>query len=371
MTMGVGQQVWERFGHNAIGIRDARTGTDQVYNYGVFSFQEKGFLLHFVRGRMMYRLESWDAESTVAAYMRVGRSVWVQELNFTPAQRVALRDFLEWNARPENKFYRYDYYLDNCSTRVRDALDRILGGVIQGQTEHQPAGTTFRAHTLRLTANSLPIWTGLLLAEGHPVDRPISQWQEMFLPLALRERLRNITVTGEDGRPAPLVSAEQTIFDSGDNVPDHAPRWWPGFLAVGLVLGGALAGSAARGRRGIFTGVSVVWLALTGLSSLVLLGLWLLTDHTITTHNENVLQMTPLALALAVLLPRGLRTGRGLVRLLALGIAGLSLLGLALKPFPGFSQANLTAIALLLPINLGLAYGVLKLMRGRQTPSPR
>src|SRR4029453_11507821 len=113
-------------------------------------------------------------------------SVCVKRLNLPPPARLQLREFLRWNEQPENRFYHYDYYRDNCSTRVRDALDRALGGRIHEYATTRPTDKTYRFHTRRLTANDPLVYTGLLIGLGQPVDRPISAWEEMFLPLALR-----------------------------------------------------------------------------------------------------------------------------------------------------------------------------------------
>ena len=134
MTMGPGKYVWERFGHNAIWIHDPIHGTDQTYNYGLFDFHQQNFLLRFVQGRMWYWMRGYPAQSYVESYRRANRSVWVQELEIPPGARRELQQFLEWNELPENRFYHYDYYRDNCSTRVRDALDRALGGAIRAAT---------------------------------------------------------------------------------------------------------------------------------------------------------------------------------------------------------------------------------------------
>jgi hypothetical protein len=150
MTMGPGPEVWERFGHNAIWIHDPVGGTDLAYNYGLFDFRQQGFLLRFAQGRMRYWMDGMDAERSAAAYMRRDRSLWVQELNLTGAQRAELQRFVEWNRQEQNKFYDYDYYGDNCSTRVRDALDRVLGGALKRQTEGLGTAFTFRDHTRRV-----------------------------------------------------------------------------------------------------------------------------------------------------------------------------------------------------------------------------
>ena len=194
VTVGPGAQVWERFGHNAIWISDDAGGFNRAYNYGLFSFEQEGFVSKFLQGRMEYWMRGFDTDPHLQGYVSYNRSVWIQELNLTRQQAIELRDFLAWNELPENRFYRYHYYHDNCSTRIRDAIDRVIGGAIQLQTESEFPGSTLRFHSLRLVSNDVWTYTGLLLGLGQPVDEPLSAWDEMFLPLKLREHLRNVVV---------------------------------------------------------------------------------------------------------------------------------------------------------------------------------
>jgi hypothetical protein len=300
--------------------------------------------------------------------------VWVQELNVPLRARLELQQFLEWNERPENRFYHYDYYRDNCSTRVRDALDLALGGRIRQHTGELPSGTTYRFHTLRLTANDPPIYTGLLLALGQPVDRPISAWEEMFLPLALREHLRSVTVLGADGREVPVVRSERTLFESTEPIPPAEPPFWiPQFLAVGMAIGVAAFGLAAlasrsRSARVGFLVVSWTWVLLTAVAGIVLGGMWGLTDHAAAYNNENVLQADLLVLPLVWLIPRLVFGSGGAGKpalVLAAIVAGLSLLGLLLKLLPQFSQVNGAVIALALPAHAGVAAGIWRLTRAQ------
>jgi hypothetical protein len=364
MTMGPGAQVWERFGHNAIWIHDPAAEPDTTYNYGLFDFNQENFLLRFIRGQMWYWMAGIPAAPYVQSYVRDNRSVWLQELNLPPRARAELRDFLRWNERPENRFYHYDYYRDNCSTRVRDAIDRVIGGALQAQTDTVPTGTTYRFHTQRLVANDPPIFTGLLLALGPGVDRPISAWEEMFLPLALREHLRGITMSTPGGDPVPLVAAERTLFEStAEPPPDAPPPWLLWYLLTGTTVGALVAalGRMAHARRigRLLLGtLSVLWGLLAGLGGIVLAGLWALTDHAMAYRNENLLQVNPLALGVAIVVPmaiagsvRGARWARGLT----LGLAAISLSGLILQVVPGLDQVNGPVIALTLPIHLGFA----------------
>jgi hypothetical protein len=367
MTMGPGAMVWERFGHNAIWIHDPVQGTDLTYNYGLFDFRQQNFILRFVRGQMWYWMAGFPAERYLEEYKRNNRSVWVQELDLPPRARLRLQQFLAWNALPENRFYHYDYYRDNCSTRVRDAIDRVVNGALRRATAAVPVAASYRFHTQRLTANDPLIYTGLLLAGGEGVDRPLTAWEEMFLPLKLREHLRRVTIPGPDGRPVPLVKSERTIFlSTAPSPPDSPPNWLPAYLLVGSTIG-VLAWLLSRGARrnavarAGFLLVVAGWALLAGLAGTVLAGLWGLTDHVMAYRNENLLQMLPLALFILPFLFGAVRgsPARGRAAFaVAATVAALSALGLTAKLLPWFDQLNGSVIALALPAHIGVALGL-------------
>lgn len=376
ITIGPGALVWERFGHNAIMLQNTRTGEAVWYNYGMFDFGARDFWPRFLKGDMRYWMQGGDVRLELPFYFRSNRTVWVQELDLEPAQRLELQRFLEWNALPENKFYHYDYFLDNCSTRVRDAVDRVIGGAIAAQTRDVPAGTTFRSETRRLTESSLPVYVGIQLGLARPTDRPISRYEEMFLPMALHRYLRDITVTGADGKSHPLVKSERTLFTSTATPPPmQPPTWWPWFLLAGLVVGGALYATSrsletsAFARAGFFA-LGGAWTLFAGIGGLVLAALWGLTDHWATYYNENLLQLSPVALLLAFTLRRvawRAREPHRIAERLAIFIAVSSLAGLVLKALPGMSQVNGEIIAFALPVNLALAAATIR--RRSQRPA--
>lgn len=374
LTMGPGREIWERFGHNAIWIQDRTDGSSIAYNYGMFDFAQKGFLLHFVQGRMWYWMAGFDAAPMIDFYRRSNRTIWAAELNLTGAQKKQLRDFLLWNSRPQNKYYFYDYYRDNCSTRVRDALDRVLGGTIRRQTESVAAGTTYRFETLRLTAAEPLIYTGLTAALGESTDRPLSAWEEMFLPLAFHRWIKKIKVTEPDGSVEPLVRSEQVLYASTDAPPPAAPpNWVPWYLAIGVVIGGGLLllGRAARRSvraRTAFAIAAGTWALVAAITGVVLTGLWAFTDHVATYHNENLFLFNLLAVPLLVLVPRVTSSSPRVVRwavLTATAVAVVAILGLVAKLLPGFDQRNAALLALAIPAHLGLAAGARAVQRTR------
>lgn len=378
LTFDPGGLVWERFGHNALWIRDKRTGVDWAYDYGRFQFgQTFGDVLRFA-GRfaaadMRYSMGDGDARGYLAGYQRAGRSIWSQELDLPPAARLALRDFLVWNAKEENKYYQYHYYLDNCSTRIRDALDRVLAGQLKTWAQATTTQMTYRDHTRRTTENSPTTYTLLMLGLGQPVDRPLTPWEEMFLPIMLRPYLNQLTVTDPDGRRHPLVMEERHLVESNRfSVADRPSDWTFRYLVVGVGLGAILLGLGRLGRRSLrgrlgFGVVSVGWAAASGLGGLVLALLWALSDHRFSYWNENVLHLNLAALALAFGLPRAIWRGQARYRQgvkLAAVVAGISALGLVLKILPPMGQDNLEMIALILPAHVGVWLGLRALGAG-------
>jgi hypothetical protein len=361
LTFDSGAAIWERFGHNALWIHDPINGTDQAYDYGRFSFGEPGFVLRFAQGDLRYWMGSGPADAYLTGYRRAGRRIWLQELDLTAASKLELQRFLEWNAREENKHYDYDYYLDNCSTRIRDAIDRAVGGQLRRFGDSVASALTFRAHTRRLTENNPLLYTALMIGLGQPVDRRITAWEEMFLPIELRPHLNRVVVRDADGRPHPLVTEQRLLYDSDRfPVPARPRAWTPRFLALGLLLGLGLAAAGRGGRRSpglrrAFAAGAVGWALLSGLAGLVLASLWGLTDHRFSGANENLLQFSVLSLGVAMTLsrsgwPAGTQRMAGIV-------AGVSLVGLGLKAVPGFDQANLDVIGFALPIHLGVWAG--------------
>jgi len=379
LTIGQGDEVWELFGHNAIWIKDRSDGSDITYNWGMFDFAQPNFLGRFLTGNTQYWMEGIDLEAMLQAYTRRNRSLLAQELNLTPAQRLSLKHALEENARPENKFYRYDYYRDNCSTRLRDMLDRALGGQLQTATTTRMTSETYRSHTQRLTQDNLPVYAGITFALGHPADRPISMWNEMFLPVRMANHLRTVRVTDTLMAKIPLVRSEMALFTAGRGPePSSPPSYLPWFVALGIVLGGALIALVSRaetgGRIALFaaTMLATLWSLVAGLTGTALLAAWAFTHHYFMSWNENLLQLNPLSIALAVLIPLSIYGLRGISRARQLSaiVAALSLFGLIAQGTPFFRQLNGEIVALGLPVNLAVVWTVYRLTGYRRTSRP-
>lgn len=373
LTVGPGPIFFERFGHNAIVVRDPLSGTALAYNYGLFDFEQEDFLLNFARGRMRYLVAPNALEDDLAMYRNEGRSIVEQRLNLSSPQARTLAEFLAWNAQPEHAYYRYDYFLANCSTRVRDAIDQAIGGALRAQTEGRSRGYTYRIDALRLMAPQPLLMLGIDLGLGPMADQRIDFWQESFVPMTLSDAVAQVELTGIDGRPQPLVASTSVIAHGHVQEPPMLPPdLRVPFLILGLALGAIVLWSAQRVGTAPRIALSVfatVFELFCGLGGLLLLFLWFGTEHHAAWRNENLMLLNPLCL---LLIPAALSLGRAhrWRRPFAIAVAWLIVVVAAFALFskilPWFVQSNLAWIVLLLPIHLALAITLTR----AQAPAP-
>jgi len=369
VTFGPGEEVWERFGHNAILITLHEPGSapaSMLYNYGMFDFDQENFWLNFARGRMLYRISVSDPATDYPIYRDEGRWIVEQQLNLTPAQRMKLFAYLEWNARPENAQYRYEYFTANCSTRVRDALDMAVGGAIKAQTIAPSRGFTFRMDATRLMRPDLLLMLGMDAGLGPFADQRLSYWSESFVPMELMRYLRAVQIPDGNGGMQALVARETELAAARlPDPPAFAPDWvWQSFalgVACALLLLGLARLRERAWARALFAASASALSLVFGLCGLVLLALWLLTEHISAWRNENLLLFDPLCL---LMLPTWFGAFRArwqpsrFTAGLSLLIAALAALALFLKVFPAFVQDNRFWIALLLPVHVALTFAI-------------
>lgn len=371
LTFGPGDQAFSKFGHDALWVHDPRkppNRRDLVFNYGTFRFDSPWLILDFLKGRLSYWLSVTSLERTLQSYRAQNRSVTAQELALTGAQVQAITSFLYENVKPENAYYRYDYYADNCATRIRDVVDRHLDGQLSAASR-APAPFTYRDHTRRLTVDAPVLFFALDLALGRLVDRPITEWEEMFLPARVEAKLASLQAPGG----SPVVRRRFALFEAERAAPLEQPpgfRW--GWLAAGLALGAGLLALARVERRWARVGLAASLGGLGflyGLLGALLLVLWLLTDHEVTYWNQNVLLCPVWVIVLPALAPDLARSEPrrlGLLIRLVGAASACALLALFLRLLPS-SQHTGPALSFLVPQWLGAGAAVW-LRAGRPLP---
>jgi hypothetical protein len=319
LTMVPGREVYSLFGHSALRVRDDSLGLDRTYNYGTFSFDQPFFVVRFLRGDLDYLLDTAPFADEQARYAWLGRPIIEQPLDVPPATVRALFDFLETNALPENRAYRYDFFWDNCSTRLVGALDTALAASGQPPLSlpDEAAPETFRELLAPYLAGTPLVDLGLNLALGAPGDRPATPRERTFLPLALADQFDRATVGGR-----PLVSSRDTLFwVAGAEGPAPAPPW-PALVLWALAALG-LAATVWQVRRPdarLLDGFDAALFGVVGLAGVLFALLWFGTSHDVMGPNWNLLWAWPTHLALAVALRRGTLGGRWRVYLVAAAV---------------------------------------------------
>ena len=356
VTYGPGEIYWQRFGHNAIWVRDADLGLDHTFNFGFFDFEQPGFLWRFVRGRLLYFSAAQPAQSEFAQYINENRSIRAQRLALTPQQALGLADELVREIQPEHRDYLYDYYLNNCSTRVRDALDKALGGLLREEFGSRPAGMNWRDHTRRSSMPDYWLYLGLEVGLGANIDKPISRWDEFFIPSELAEGVGQFGTEPE--KPgAGLVAEDVMVFESSaPNPPDAVAAWWPRYLWIPALLLMAAVALSSTALRVSPIALARVWLSVAGMAGVLLVFLWLFTDHEAARINWNLAVFNPLWLVSAVsrrwLLPVGW---------MVVGMAALALIAPMTPPH----QYTADVLAAFLPLNLAASWVMLRAERSR------
>ncbi|GAB3824960.1 Lnb N-terminal periplasmic domain-containing protein [Pontibacter rugosus] len=353
ITCSSGEDLYAVFGHSAVRVNDPVSGLDVIFNYGTFDFNEPNFYLKFARGKLNYKLSAAQFQDFVYSYVQDNRSVYEQELNLNPAQKQQYWDFLTNNYLPENRFYLYDFFFDNCATRIRDGLEAALPNQISFNISSFDEDYSFR-NLIDLYLPPQP-WGdfGIDLALGARIDQEATPYQYMFLPDYLAKGFANATIA-QDGMAAPLTLERHTIFER-EPVPFASGLLTPMvlFWAFFFVVAALTVLDAVKNRRSrVF---DMVFFFILGLLGIVVLLLWTATDHQATAYNFNLLWAIPTHVVVAFYL--GSHVLREWVRKYVLFTAALAVIVLLGWPF--WPQTYHAAfLPIVLSIALRAAYAV-------------
>lgn len=369
ITFGPGSDVASMFGHSALYVADSAKLEGRVYNYGMFSF-DNTLLVRYALGKLTFWLGESGLERTLRIYQAQGREIVMQDIVLEPAERAAFAAYLAWNALPENRGYLYDHFLDNCATRPRDVIDRFTGGALRRVSAH-PARMSLRDHVRRYTAPHPVVSVFFDFLVNSDVERPITGWDEAFLPAEL---LADVAAAGVATPPRVVASAVDR-----PPIATEPPRRAPSLFLLGSLtaaLGVLLAALARRGRgwQRLFGAHQLLVGLVLGVPGLVLALLWAITEHRAAYANENLLLANPLTLAVALagaaLLVRPSARVLGMVEVLWLSLAITACFALVAKVLPLFDQDNGPLLALLVPVNVGGALAAVVLRRALGPRAP-
>jgi hypothetical protein len=294
ITILPGETPEELFGHSAFRVVDPQQNLDVMFNYGTFQFDEY-FLPKFIYGELNYFLSVARTSFAIEHYRERRRPIIEQVLNLSAEQKQSLYDFLVHNAREENRYYLYDFLFDNCSTRIRDAMESVFGDEVRFEPEPDPQ-LTFR-EMIALYVDQKPfIHFGIDLLLGNRIDREVTPYEAMFLPDFLELAFDHAVVV-IDGEEQPLVISKETIMTVDDYDTGTASLPWMHIILWSLLLG-AVWVTWKNHQSGTMLNrwFDIPLLAILGIIGLLITFLWFISLHHVTADNINLFWAWPLHL---------------------------------------------------------------------------
>jgi hypothetical protein len=298
ITIYPGEELYSTFGHSAFWVYDTKSGIDRVYNYGTFNFEQPGFYTKFIRGKLLYELSVSDMQSLVWFYQQENRGIVEQVLNLTLQEKERLFGFLERNYLPENRAYKYDFFFDNCSSRLRDALKSACGNDLQFhqvEKEKKSYRQLLDPFLMDKQWQDLGMDTGL----GTPSDKIAPPYNYMFLPIHLMNAFDSATIN-HNQKAEKLVKAtnvlyKQTPKEDAKELITPALCFWLFFFLILIVCW-----IQWKNKTAILYLDLVLWV-FTGLLGFLIVFLWFGTDHKVTANNWNLIWAMPLNLIVILL----------------------------------------------------------------------
>ncbi|MCE2961560.1 MAG: DUF4105 domain-containing protein [Chitinophagales bacterium] len=287
LTCSRGDEIYSTFGHSAIRYQDSSQGIDWVYNYGLFDFHDPNFIPKFCMGKLDYMVGKETMNDFMGQYVYQQREVKEQVLNLSLEQIDSLFQFLEWNIRDENKYYRYDFLFNNCATKIIDVIEQNCKGVQMKYFEEEDK-KTFREHIHSNASSSVPwIDWGMDLAIGMPVDRKSTAREYCFLPEFVAK-----SIGLSQNKDQSLVSSESILIPETPRLKSSfAWIWSPTAIAFFLLIIVVYLKFRPTTWTPSFFGLFFVIL---GIGGLVIGFEWFFTEHSVTKNNWNLLWLNPL-----------------------------------------------------------------------------
>jgi hypothetical protein len=349
LTVSPGDEIYAAFGHTGIRIADTVTGRDIVYNYGTFDGFDENFELKFARGKLLYSISSESFAHFMNVYVHEQRTVQEQELFLDRKQKRDLQAFLIKNEQPENRYYKYDFFYDNCATRIRDVFSKTFGaGFRFGQIIPPDSKVTFRQEVNYYVRGQHWERLGINLCLGSRIDVVMSNKDIMFLPDYLRDGIGKGTVNGQKIATAPVtILSMPPMPEPGPNGPFLC------FLAFGLLVTTTLLVPALRPVGNFLGGCLLV---ATGLLGCFLMAMWLGTDHSACRYNWNVLW----ALPTNIMVPFIKRNGRSKYAVIGIVLV-LATLALHITGIQEIALYELWPLLLALVVIFGMIYRLNKI----------
>jgi hypothetical protein len=295
------EELYSAFGHSAFRVYDPVNNINVACNYGAFDFSQPNFYLNFALGNNRYKLAIEDYQRFQTRYIFENRFIHEQVLNLTAEQKQKVFAYLQRNSLPENASYLYDYFYDNCSTKIRDVLMEALGKEVVFDESYIKTDSSIRELTDIYIKKQQP-WgdLGIDICLGLPMDKTAAPLEYMFLPDFVESGFDHASID-QNGTMVPLVRQKNIIYEARDEAaPKQLPH--PLYLSIFLVLLAIGLTALDLRRKKTSRWFDVLLFGTAGLIGILLAFLWFFTNHKAAAMNFNLLWAFPLHIVAAVAL---------------------------------------------------------------------
>jgi hypothetical protein len=295
LTCGPGTETYSVYGHSALRVVIPEKNSDVVYNWGVFDFATTNFAWKFAKGRLDYSLGISSYDNFLKDYFIEGRWVVSQKLNLETVDIEKLFLLIAENLKPENLNYRYDFFYDDCSTRIRDLIEKAVGeDLVYPPAESRKDMPTFRSLTGEY--EKIIPWTkvGIDLIMGSPGDKRASFRDKMFLPVELKNGLSELFIR-RNAKMIPLLRNPEIVVDFDPPLYNGKLLTSPlvvfsVLLILVIILTGYLRGKRANNIIDILT------FSIFSIFALLMIFFNFFTDHQQMKWNLNIMWLNPFIL---------------------------------------------------------------------------
>lgn len=292
LTCGPGTEIYSVYGHSALRIVIPEKKIDSVYNWGVFDFSTPNFAWRFARGRLDYSLGVSSYESFLRDYYMEKRWVAEQRINIDSEQTAKLFELIAENLKPENINYRYDFFYDDCSTRIRDLLEKAVGkDLIYPPDEPRSSLPTFRDLISKYEKGYYWRRAGIDLLIGTEGDKKASFRDRMFLPVEMMDGLSAASIR-RDGKLIPLLANPVLVLDFEAPVVNTSLITGP-LLVFGLLLVICIALTGWQRDRKPNRIIDTIIFSIFSILALMMIFFNLFTDHQQLKANLNIIWLSP------------------------------------------------------------------------------
>ena len=297
LTISPGKDLADAFGHSGIRVIDRELNYDAVFNFGIYDFQAPNFYSNFVKGRPIYSLGINNYNRFINNYKNQNRGVVEHKILISNNKKDNVIQLLFENSKPENKFYIYDYFNDNCSTKVADLLIENFNDEFNNPKINlsKKSKDSYRSLIYQMIPKNSWGSLGIDICLGSIIDQDINYRQTFFLPLKFGKFLDTLELEN------PQIIESELVFESPEITKESGLNLTSPMFVLFIISLLIILITFRDFQNNKQTKVlDVLLISITTIIGLLICYLWFFSDHTAASQNYNILWASPLNILLFI-----------------------------------------------------------------------